>query len=100
MSSSVILNEFIDEFYDPTHEEIIDYAHFLGMELPEDQEFLFLAKEGLKAPLPEPWKPCQTKSGNIYFFNFDTGKSTWEHPCDTYYRNLFKKYKLEKVKNF
>ena len=26
--------------------------------------------------------------GGIYYFNFKTGASTWEHPCDEFYRNL------------
>ncbi|OMJ90040.1 hypothetical protein SteCoe_7722 [Stentor coeruleus] len=89
MSSSIILNEEIDDDYEPKEEEIAEYAMFLGMSLPEDEEFLYIAREGLKAPLPEPWKPCQTKTGDIYFFNFDTGQSVWEHPCDTYYKELF-----------
>jgi preprotein translocase subunit YajC len=24
----------------------------------------------------------------IYYFNFSSGESTWDHPCDEYYRNL------------
>lgn len=24
----------------------------------------------------------------MYYFNFDTGESVWEHPGDEYYRNL------------
>ena len=94
--SSLILNEEIDDDYEPKEEELIEYANFLGMVLPEDEEFLYIAREGLKAPLPEPWKPCQTKSGEIYFFNFDTGESVWEHPCDTYYKDLFTEAKNKK----
>jgi hypothetical protein len=26
--------------------------------------------------------------GNLYYFNFSTGDSTWEHPCDEFYRKL------------
>ena len=28
------------------------------------------------------------KERNIYYFNFKTGESTWEHPCDEFYRKL------------
>lgn len=35
--------------------EIREYAAFLGMELPEDNDLLYIAKEGLMAPLPESW---------------------------------------------
>lgn len=27
-------------------------------------------------------------NGDIYYFNFTSGESTWDHPCDEYYRNL------------
>lgn len=94
--SSVILNEEIDEDYEPKDDELFEYAKFLGMVFPEDEEFLYIAREGLKAPLPEPWKPCQTKTGEIYFFNFDSGESVWEHPCDTYYKDLFIEAKNKK----
>lgn len=26
---------------------------------------------------------------DIYYFNFQTGESTWDHPCDDYYRKLY-----------
>lgn len=43
-----------------------------------------------QAPLPENWKPCKTMDTNeIYYFNFATGDSTWDHPCDDYYRSLY-----------
>ena len=59
------------------------------MILPEDDQFLYIAKEGLKAPLPDPWKPCKTKKDEIYYYNFSTGESVWDHPCDQYYKKLF-----------
>ena len=27
-------------------------------------------------------------SGELYYFNFDTGASIWEHPCDDHYRDV------------
>jgi len=27
------------------------------MELPEDNDLMYIAKEGLMAPMPESWKP-------------------------------------------
>ena len=52
---SVILEERIDENYEPTEEEIQEYALFLGLDLPEDEDLLYIAREGLKAPLPKSW---------------------------------------------
>jgi len=55
----------------------------------EDKEFLYIAKEGLKAPLPQPWRACRTQEGEIYYFNFQTGVSQWEHPLDEFYKKKF-----------
>lgn len=30
----------------------------------------------------------QDSQGDIYYFNFSTGKSVWDHPCDEYYRSM------------
>lgn len=57
-SEDQFLDEEIDENYNPTKEEIIEYANFLGMDLIKDQDLFYIAKEGLKAPLPSPWRPC------------------------------------------
>jgi len=67
--------------------------------LEEDKDLLYLAKEGLKAPLPPDWKPCQNREGKIYYFNFKTKQSQWEHPCDQYYKNLYQELKRKKEKN-
>ena len=76
--------------------EILEYADYLGINPSEDQDLLYLAKEGLKAPLPEDWKPCQNREGKIYYFNFKTKQSQWEHPCDQYYKKLYQELKRKK----
>ena len=30
----------------------------------------------------------QDQNGDIYYFNFSTGESTWEHPCDHFYQKM------------
>lgn len=82
-----------------TPSEILDYAKWLGMDLTTESDLLWIAREGLKAPLPEHWKPCKTPgTGDIYYFNFQTGDSVWEHPCDEHYKTLYatENAKLEK----
>ena len=54
----MILEEQIDPEYVPTEEDIHEYAKFLGMDPIKDSEYLYIAVEGLKAPLPADWKPC------------------------------------------
>lgn len=54
--------------------EVSEYAKWLGMDLAKDRSLFWIAKEGLKAPLPENWKPCKTvDTEEIYYFNFATG---------------------------
>ncbi len=52
--------EDVDPEYNPTNEEVEEYAKWLGMDLPKDKDLLWIAREGLKSPLPENWKPCKT----------------------------------------
>jgi hypothetical protein len=97
MGDSVVLEEEIDPNYVPSQEEILEYAKWLGMDVEADEDFFYIAKEGLKAPLPSEWKPCKTTDTEeeIYYFNFATGDSTWDHPCDEKYKSMYqaaKKY--------
>jgi hypothetical protein len=32
-------------------------------------------------------------NGDIYYFNFATAESIWDHPCDEYYREMVKREK-------
>ncbi len=69
---------------------MVEYAEWLGMDKDKDQAFFWIARDGLKAKLPKDWKPCKAPgTDDVYYFNFKTGASTWDHPCDDYYRNIF-----------
>ena len=65
------------------------------MDINKDKKYFWIAREGLKVSLPEPWKPCKTKTNEIYYFNFQTGESTWEHPLDSFYEEKFKSMKKQ-----
>ncbi|KAK3531358.1 hypothetical protein QTP70_018153, partial [Hemibagrus guttatus] len=67
---------------------IHEYAREIGIDPEREPELLWLAREGIVAPLPAEWKPCQDVTGDVYYFNFSTGQSTWDHPCDEQYRCL------------
>ncbi|NXN94372.1 CE164 protein, partial [Rhinopomastus cyanomelas] len=64
------------------------YAQTIGIDPEKEPELLWLAREGIAAQLPAGWMACQDKDGDIYFFNFTDGQSSWEHPCDDQYRQL------------
>lgn len=34
------------------------------------------------------WYSKDLTSAEIYYFNFESGESIWDHPCDEYYRNV------------
>jgi hypothetical protein len=89
-------DEVIDEDYKPTDNDIEDYAKFLGADLPEDRDLLYIAEEGILAQLPPLWKPFKTATEDIYYFNTKTGESQWEHPCDEQYRKLMQDAKTAK----
>uniref|UniRef100_A0A3B4WZF8 Centrosomal protein of 164 kDa n=1 Tax=Seriola lalandi dorsalis TaxID=1841481 RepID=A0A3B4WZF8_SERLL len=88
IGDQLILEEDYDENYIPSEQEIKEYAREIGIDPDSEQELLWLAREGIVAPLPAEWKPCQDVTGDIYYFNFSTGQSTWDHPCDEHYRRL------------
>ena len=93
----LILEEDYDENYEPTEQEIKEYAtDVLGLSLASDADFIWIARQGIKEPLPPEWKPIQDVSGDIYYFNFENGQSMWDHPCDEYYRGLYLQEKKKK----
>ncbi len=96
--NSVILEEQIDNDYEPTKEEIIEYALFIGMDPIEDIDLLWIARDGLITPLPEEWKPCRTiDTDELYYFNFKTETSVWAHPLDTHFKALYENEKAKKL---
>ena len=88
MNGQIILEEDYDENYVPTEEEIFEYARVIGLDPDKESDLLWIAREGINAPLPVNWKPCQDTNGDIYYFNFETGDSIWDHPCDEFYRRM------------
>uniref|UniRef100_A0A9J8AVY6 Centrosomal protein of 164 kDa n=1 Tax=Cyprinus carpio carpio TaxID=630221 RepID=A0A9J8AVY6_CYPCA len=88
IGDQLVLEEDYDENYIPSEQEIHEYAVEIGIDPEREPELLWLAIEGMVAPLPAEWKPCQDVTGEVYYFNFSTGQSTWDHPCDEHYRQL------------
>lgn len=90
-----VLQDTTDPNYEPTLEDIHEYAVWLGMNIQTEHHLLWIARAGLKAPCQEPWKPCKTEEGDIFYFNFATGESIWDHPADVYYKTLYQKQKAQ-----
>ena len=83
----IIVKELVN-LKDYTDAEVREHAAWLGMNPDIDTDLLYLAREALHTPLTDGWKPCRDADGNLFFFNFETGQSSWDHPADATYRNL------------
>lgn len=76
--------------------EILEYAEYLGMDIVEDRDLLYIAREGLKTQLPKPWLPMRNSKGDIFYVNSVTKEQTFVHPCDSFYIDVFLKEKQKK----
>lgn len=83
---STVLPENADPHYEPPEEELEEYAEFLGIDVANEPALLWIAMEGLRTPLPDEWRACQTNDDEIYYFNFKTGESLWDHPMDDVFK--------------
>ena len=68
----------------------------LGLDPKKDEDLLWVAKEGILAKLQPPWKAINQEGVGLYYFNFETGQSMWEHPNDEYYRHKVKQERERK----
>ena len=68
-NSETILFEDVEGNYNPTEEEIKEYAIYLGMNPDTDKEFYYIAEEGLKGKLPDGWQAVQKSNGEMYYKN-------------------------------
>jgi len=65
------------------------------MDLEADKEFLYIAEQGLKAAVPEPWR-TYFKDDEIFYVNSVTGEKIYDHPLDEKYRQEYLRLKAEK----
>ena len=73
---------------------------FIGMDPDTDEDLLYIARQALKSPLPDPWKPCRRKGmEELFYVNLETGETVFDHPADEYYKEFYfreKQKELEK----
>lgn len=94
----ILLKEVINSSHRPDVAELRDAAEWLGMDLECDEDLLWLAEEFILAPLPKPWRAYADRNlGEVFYFNKQTGESTWHHPCDEIYRQICKEEKRKRV---
>uniref|UniRef100_T1IW81 WW domain-containing protein n=1 Tax=Strigamia maritima TaxID=126957 RepID=T1IW81_STRMM len=97
VSEQLVMSEYFDDEYIVSEDEIQEFARSIGIKPEIESDLLWIAREGILAPLPEEWKPCADIDGSIYYFNFKSGESLWEHPHDGHYRALVDRERKKKV---
>ena len=60
----------------------MEYARYLGIDTKTEQYLLQIAYDGLKTPLPAPWKACKSQDDQIYYINNETQEAMTDHPID------------------
>jgi len=91
-----ILDECPTADHEPTAREVEDYAEWLGMDVKEDVDLLWIARQGLRTPLAKPWRACESGRGELFYFNPESGESRWDHPCDEELQRLYAAEKAKK----
>mmetsp|Transcript_124703 Transcript_124703/g.349262 ORF Transcript_124703/g.349262 Transcript_124703/m.349262 type:complete len:380 (+) Transcript_124703:77-1216(+) len=92
-----VLEEHLDNNFEPTEDDIDEYAEWLGLDPDADGDLLWIAREGLLAPLQDPWRACETPDHELFYFNFATGQSTWDHPIDDAQREKVREHKERRM---
>eukprot|EP00741_Cyanophora_paradoxa_P018192 tig00021038_g17565.t1 len=64
-------------------------ALHLGIDEEDISEYGWIAEQAANAPLPSGWTEHDDGAGNIYFYCWETDESSWAHPSEDYYRQLY-----------
>lgn len=82
----------------PDPEQIVDYARYIGID-PLRTDLMWIAEQGLAAPLPSGWSVCRVPEGEqtdggpeVYYSNGATGETSWDHPLDARFREIAAAY--------
>eukprot|EP00741_Cyanophora_paradoxa_P017860 tig00021035_g17249.t1 len=88
--------------------EILDYAHYLGIDALKEANLLWMAQEALFSELPLGWSEHEDDNGNIYYYSTrrarpltrgpQTDGSSWENPIDKHYKSLIQRIRDGKLK--
>eukprot|EP00965_Chrysotila_dentata_P163093 5386390-Pleurochrysis_carterae.AAC.1 len=83
--------------YKSATEDVLEYAVYLGMMLPEDINLLWIADEALQADDPEGWEQHESPNGDVYYVHEVTKQRSWQHPLDYQYQQLYLEKKAEQA---
>ena len=60
--------------------QVSEYAAFLGIDLVEEPELVWIAAKCMAAPLPKGWAEYTNEDGAPYFHHARKQLTSWEHP--------------------
>jgi|ERR550534_1600277 len=81
-----------DVFFEPTDDDVDEYAVWLGIDPEAEGDLLWIAWEGLKTPVRDPWR-VGASGDHLFYFNVETKESRWEHPIDEVQRSKYQRLK-------
>lgn len=61
----------VSENFEPTQEQIYNFAAMMGIDILKEQNLLYLAREALMLPPPEPWMLISTQEGELFYLQQD-----------------------------
>jgi hypothetical protein len=74
---------------------VLVFAHYLGIDIEKERDLIDIAQEALE-DLPDGWQLGigeDDSAGIPYFYNDDTGESSWHHPEEKKYMKIIKQEK-------
>ncbi|KAL5107148.1 hypothetical protein TcWFU_009791 [Taenia crassiceps] len=74
------------ENHEPTEEEVRIYARAIGIDPDKEADLLYIAREGISAPVPKGWIVLQNRQGGIFYQQKCSGVCIWDHPLDAQFR--------------
>ena len=72
-------------------EELEEYARYYGIDPQNEQSLLWIAREGMEAPLPDGWNEQLDERGVPYYYETATRRTQWKHPYDDYFKDLVRR---------
>ena len=88
--------DYVTAIEAPEPQNILKAAQFLGIDPVEETQFLYLAREFLKNPLPVNWTVLKTGE-KTEFINKDNGQVQSQHPGIEFFKDLYRQLKNKKA---
>mmetsp|Transcript_25703 Transcript_25703/g.64699 ORF Transcript_25703/g.64699 Transcript_25703/m.64699 type:complete len:276 (+) Transcript_25703:121-948(+) len=93
------VEEFKRESVDPA--EVVEMADLMGVDISTEYDLIDVLIDATKEGIPDGWEVGQDSEGFVYYFNAESGESSWDHPNDDVYAEKLAKVRenRDRVKN-